>query len=182
MTPIGEKIKHARIEIGLTQEALADAVGVEPPTISRWESGQIEPRPATLVKIAKAVEKPVSWFTRGDSLEGELLARLDRMEKTLQTFIDHADFDPADVVKRLKSLSPNIRQIVLALIYKDPRLAQGVKVDRAFLNLLTQIEPLKELKWNQTHLNSVLDSKIPPQPKRCLNINISSILNSLRLL
>lgn len=80
MTRLNELIALARIEAGLNQEQLAEAVGVEPPTVSRWESGSMAPRPARLAKIAKALHKPVSWFTDGGLQNSDLLKRLEQLE------------------------------------------------------------------------------------------------------
>ena len=38
-----EKVKYVRQKLYLTQSALAKAVGVSYPTISRWENGHCEP-------------------------------------------------------------------------------------------------------------------------------------------
>jgi DNA-binding XRE family transcriptional regulator len=38
-----EKVKHVRKKLYLSQSALAKAVGVSYPTISRWENGHCEP-------------------------------------------------------------------------------------------------------------------------------------------
>jgi transcriptional regulator with XRE-family HTH domain len=142
---LGEKIAKARIEAGMTQEELSEAVGKKPATVSRWEGGHISPKPKTLAKIAAATGKPVSWFTRGDQLEGELLRRLERLEKKFEAFT-HVDFDPVDVAYRLQNLSPDMRKLLLALIYQDPSLAEGVSLDRSLLSLLGQLakKPVKE--------------------------------------
>ena len=36
---IGEAVKNCRMKRGMTQETLAELLGVSPQTISRWESG-----------------------------------------------------------------------------------------------------------------------------------------------
>ena len=50
---IGEKIKEARTNAGLSQQKLADAVGVKAGTVSSWEAGRTEPDAVTIAKIAK---------------------------------------------------------------------------------------------------------------------------------
>lgn len=45
-----EKVKHVRQKLYLSQQALANAVGVSYPTISRWENGHCKPN---LVQEAK---------------------------------------------------------------------------------------------------------------------------------
>lgn len=50
---IGSKIGFYRGKCGLSQEKLAEMVGVERNTITRYENGQREPQLHVLVKIAK---------------------------------------------------------------------------------------------------------------------------------
>lgn len=59
---LGEKIKAARKAKGWYQHDLAVAVGVEPPTVSRWESDLVEPDSQNLLAIAKATGKLIEWF------------------------------------------------------------------------------------------------------------------------
>ena len=49
---IGEKIKTARIEKGLTQKKLGVLSGIAEPTIRRYEAGKLNPKKETLKKIA----------------------------------------------------------------------------------------------------------------------------------
>lgn len=51
MNPIGEQIKEARIKAGITQEDLAEKVGVIRQTITEYESGRIKPSADVLLKI-----------------------------------------------------------------------------------------------------------------------------------
>ena len=49
---IGNKIKNARIQSGLTQEAAAEAIGVSRQTISNWENGKTYPDIVSVVKMS----------------------------------------------------------------------------------------------------------------------------------
>lgn len=49
---IGELIKERREQAGLTQSQLAEQLGVEQPTVQRWESGARKPNMAMVAKIA----------------------------------------------------------------------------------------------------------------------------------
>jgi len=51
---LGREIAAAREAAGLTQVALAAAIGVDPQTISRWERGDRNPGPNDLYRIAQA--------------------------------------------------------------------------------------------------------------------------------
>ena len=53
---IGQKIKKARLERGLTQQELGDMVGVQKSAIAKYENGRvINIKRSTLQKIAKAL-------------------------------------------------------------------------------------------------------------------------------
>lgn len=51
----GNNIRRIRIERGLSQEELAQAVGVTGSAISRWESGQRQPNIEKLKKLSAAL-------------------------------------------------------------------------------------------------------------------------------
>lgn len=52
---LGDNIKHAREEAGLTQAQLAKAIRKSPPLVSLVESNKANPSLATLRNIAKAL-------------------------------------------------------------------------------------------------------------------------------
>lgn len=62
---IGERIKSARKERGLTQKGLAAQVGVPYQTIQYWENGRRNPKIDNLQKVADALDTDVNWLLRG---------------------------------------------------------------------------------------------------------------------
>lgn len=54
------KIAKARKDKGLTQQALAEAVGLTQGAVAHWESGRRQPPVAMLRKIAEALGVPVA--------------------------------------------------------------------------------------------------------------------------
>ena len=59
---LGKKIKIARIELDMNQTDLANKIGAKQKSISRYENGLSMPSIETLVKIAKVLKKPASYF------------------------------------------------------------------------------------------------------------------------
>ena len=53
-----EKIRRAMSQLGETQEAFAQHLGVSPATLSRWVNGKNEPTPAMYVALGNLVGKP----------------------------------------------------------------------------------------------------------------------------
>ena len=72
----GARLKNYRLAKGMTQQDLADAIGVSNKTVSRWESGGGYPDVGLLVPLAEALgvtvddllneKKPVRTMTRAD--------------------------------------------------------------------------------------------------------------------
>lgn len=65
---IGARLKHARLELGLTQEELADLVGVSTRSWQGYESGDVVPY-RHMQKIAEITRKSVAWLIHGDTDE-----------------------------------------------------------------------------------------------------------------
>ena len=84
---IGRFIKSLRQEKGLTQEQLAEVLGVTNRSVSRWENGNNLPDLSVLLELAKYFEVDV-----GDILDGE--RRQDNMDKkTEETLLKVADYE-----------------------------------------------------------------------------------------
>ena len=58
----GKTLKSLRIEKGLSQRKLGEALKVVNQTISFWENGSREPDLDTLLEIARYFEVPVSYL------------------------------------------------------------------------------------------------------------------------
>jgi len=84
---IGDRIKQARTEAGLTQDQLGDLVGVGMRQIQYYESGTSDPY-RKLRQISEATGKPIVWLLRGEDAtqptEGEIAERLLTVESLLR--------------------------------------------------------------------------------------------------
>ena len=49
---IGNRLKNARVEIGLTQEKVAEEIGVSRQTVSNWENGKFYPDIVSVIKLS----------------------------------------------------------------------------------------------------------------------------------
>ncbi|NNC37184.1 MAG: helix-turn-helix transcriptional regulator [Hyphomonadaceae bacterium] len=65
MESIGERIKKARLQNGLSQVELAEAASVSQPTVANWETGSHAPRRPALLKLAEILNSTPQWFLAG---------------------------------------------------------------------------------------------------------------------
>jgi transcriptional regulator with XRE-family HTH domain len=61
---VGGRLRTARRSVGLTQKQLAEELGVEAITVSRWERGVTAPSLARLRRVAELTETTVSDLVR----------------------------------------------------------------------------------------------------------------------
>lgn len=80
MVKLGDKIKQARKIRRITQEELAQVVGVSDKSISAYESDRINPPLNVLEKIAETTEQSLSYFL-DDNPESAILNKLKDIEK-----------------------------------------------------------------------------------------------------
>ncbi len=66
---IGERLKQARLDAGLTQRQLGDACGIDSANIRKYETNRQNPKHETLEKIAAALGVDINWLRNGQTLE-----------------------------------------------------------------------------------------------------------------
>lgn len=80
---VGKRIRHRRWMIGMTQQQLAEKVGIKFQQIQKYETGMNRVSASRLWDIANAVDVPVSFFFDGlaesqaqakNGVEGDILA------------------------------------------------------------------------------------------------------------
>ena len=64
--PLAEALKRRRTEKGLTQEQLAEHLGVSRQAVSKWEQGLSEPSTANLLALAKLYGISVDALLQGE--------------------------------------------------------------------------------------------------------------------
>ena len=77
---VGKRIRHRRWMIGMTQQQLAEAVGIKFQQIQKYETGMNRVSASRLWDSARALEVPVSFFFDGlheetavTEVEGDIL-------------------------------------------------------------------------------------------------------------
>lgn len=94
---VGRRVAQARKDRGFTQEQLAEAIGIEPVTLSRLETGDRALRLSTLSSIATVIGIPV-----GDLLD---------VARTLPP-AEHGP-EEAELIRLFGKLNPNQRDVLL---------------------------------------------------------------------
>ena len=62
---LGETLRDKRSERGMTQELVAESLGVSRQAVSKWESGKTDPSTANLLALADLLGVPVEDLLRG---------------------------------------------------------------------------------------------------------------------
>lgn len=70
---IGKLIKEARKRAGLTQAQLAEKSGVAAISIHQYEAGKREPRVEQLLRLAPALNVPISYLLETEDIDGNML-------------------------------------------------------------------------------------------------------------
>lgn len=83
---VGKRIRHRRWMVGMTQQQLADKVGIKFQQIQKYETGMNRVSASRLWDIAEALEVAISFFFEGLSesaahtIEGDLMADKEALE------------------------------------------------------------------------------------------------------
>lgn len=85
---IGEKIKHSRESMGLSQGKLAKISGLAQSSISYIESGNKKPNIETISILAKALDLPVSFLIDNEKVDESLPPRIAELVKVVSLLSD----------------------------------------------------------------------------------------------
>ncbi len=72
---IGTRIRSVRLERGLTQDQLANSVGVSRSAVAQWETGRTGQLTGNLSRIARALEVSVEYLMYGEDKRGSAEVR-----------------------------------------------------------------------------------------------------------
>ena len=106
---VGKRIRHRRWLVGMTQQQLAERVGIKFQQIQKYETGANRVSASRLWDISEALEVPVSFFFEG--LEAEVTADVsDAMPTDLM-----GDKEALDLVRSYYSIPENQRRRLFEL-------------------------------------------------------------------
>ena len=109
---IGAFLKELRREKGITQEQLADELGVSGRTISRWETGSNMPDISLLVEIAEFFDVSIPEIIKGERKSENMR---EEVKEVAETMSDYANAEKARLLKSMRNIS--INGFIALLIY-----------------------------------------------------------------
>jgi len=85
---VGKRVRHRRWMVGMTQQQLAEKVGIKFQQIQKYETGMNRVSASRLWDIAAALDAPISFFFEGlsdnaetvSTLPGDILADKEALE------------------------------------------------------------------------------------------------------
>lgn len=66
LSQIGNRLKAARLALGLSQKELYDAIGVKAATWNHWETGKRMPDPMSMAELYRRHGVTMEWIYAGD--------------------------------------------------------------------------------------------------------------------
>lgn len=116
---IGARIKEIRKSLGITQQALADRLGLKRNTIANYEIGQVQPSDRTISDICREFSVNEAWLRTG---EGQMFADITRQKKIaafLGSLLQEEDDDfKLKVIEAFCGLTPEERELLRRLAHK----------------------------------------------------------------
>ncbi len=96
------RLKSAREIKSISQRKLGMKLGLSDKAISAYESGRTYPPLDTLLKIAKELDKPISYFLQEDNKEASLISKIDKLTFELKDFSKELEEVRAVLLEELK--------------------------------------------------------------------------------
>ncbi len=140
MNGIDEKISFYRKAKGMTQEELAEQLGVSPQAVSKWENGAACPDIQLLVPLARIFAITTDELLSAEAVNSVRL--LDETEKkelkdlTLKVLVDSSDGDKVRI-----NLPMELIKTALEIGLKIPKVAEHAQLkDIDFEQIITLVE------------------------------------------
>ena len=99
---IGGFLKDLRKEKGITQEQLAEKLGVSGRTISRWETGNNMPDISLLVEIAEFFDVSIPEIIKGERKSEDME---EETKEVAETMSDYARAEKEQLLKSIRNMS-----------------------------------------------------------------------------
>ena len=102
----GAFLKELRREKGITQEQLAEELGVSGRSISRWETGNNMPDISLLVEIAEYFDVSIPEIIKGERKSEEMK---EETKEVAESMSDYAKAEKEQLVKSIRKMHLQLR-------------------------------------------------------------------------
>lgn len=102
---VGKRVRHRRWLIGMTQQQLAEKVGIKFQQIQKYETGANRVSASRLWDISEVLDVPVSFFFEGLDVEQAAVAKEERMPSDLM-----GDKEAMELIRSYYSIPENQRK------------------------------------------------------------------------
>lgn len=110
---IGKFLRSLRNEKELTQEQLAEKIGVSGRTVSRWETGSNLPDISVLIELSELYDIDIREIIDGER-KSEIMN--EKMKDTLDKVAQYTEYEKEQIIKRMKRNSI-IAMVSLMFVY-----------------------------------------------------------------
>lgn len=149
---IGNRIRRARQDKGLTQSELAEAMGTSMAVISRYESGKRVPSAKTIVAVASALDiSPLSLVF----VAPELRENFEKMDINLTRKIEQAEKqNDAEQVASLREAKSAVDEAILSAIKSSLSAPSEDAIENAIIEAQDAPDPEKEMREKRTSIRA----------------------------
>lgn len=116
---LGENIKRRREELKLSQEYIAEQLGVSRQAISKWETGQSEPTVSNLIQLAEVLELNLSELVDPQKNNEKPLTSENEQHKKAPNLILRANLIKIAIIAQAAFLF-NCTSVIYQLRHPDP--------------------------------------------------------------
>ena len=139
---LGENIKSRREELKLSQEYIAEQLGVSRQAISKWETGQSEPTASNLIQLAEVLKINLSELVAPQKNTEETLTSENEQHKKKPNLILRANLTRIAIIAQAAFLF-NFTSVVYQLrhpdVYPDQEFYRGSLIFSLILLALSSI-------------------------------------------
>ncbi len=136
---LGLKIKKARESASITQKQLAETIGCSEIMISRYELGVNQVSIPQLEKIAKAVDKPISYFF-GDRIQSTSMNSTFKESFVFDlddTLVDGRQFCGETIARVITEVDPSVDFELVCQLHENIR---GMAIEDLYFKILKKLD------------------------------------------
>lgn len=108
---IGDQIKRARAELGISQTAIAKQFGISRAAVAQWENGTTRPDSDKLVELASILKLSLATMLEGDDLARPAMREpQDELVKAMELLTNEQRQDFLDQIKKTAATNKAIME------------------------------------------------------------------------